>query len=340
MTLFLLLLAGGSSWLLTRLVRHYAVSRHMVDVPTGRSSHTIPTPRGGGVAIAVTFTVAMLAFLARGAIPAKFAIALIGSGVVAASLGFIDDRGFVLSARVRLVGHFFAATWLLAWTGGVPPFSVRGWSIDLGLAGTVLVAVYLVWLLNLYNFMDGIDGIAGLEAITVALSGALVWWLATGNDHWVAPVVFAACVAGFLVLNFPPASIFMGDSGSCFIGMMLGGFSVWAGHEAYPLFWAWAILLGCFAVDATTTLLRRLVRGAKFDEAHRSHAYQYASRRHGGHRPVTLAYAAITLLWLLPMACLVALRHLDGVVGLLLAYAPLILMAYRYKAGAPDQQEV
>ena len=150
---------------------------------------------------------------------------------------------------------------------------------------------------------------------------------------------FAACVTGFLFWNFPPARIFMGDAGSGFIGIVLGVMSIRAGIDSPPVYWSWFILLGCFIVDATVTLVRRVRRGGRFDEAHRSHAYQYAARRLRSHAPVSLAYAAITALWLLPLACFVAVGWIDGTLGVVVAYAPLVWLAFRYKAGAAELQE-
>jgi Fuc2NAc and GlcNAc transferase len=220
--------------------------------------------------------------------------------------------------------------WLM---NGIPPVPVLGFAIDLGWFGLALAATYLVWLVNLFNFMDGIDAIASVEAITVSLSGALCWWLATGTPLWFLPFALAACTTGFLVWNYPPAKIFMGDVGSCFIGMVLGGMSLWSAQVATQVFWSWFILFGCFMVDATTTLVRRVRRGERFSAAHRSHAYQYAARRLGSHRTVPLAVGVINVAWLLPLAVVVALNCLDGVVGAFIAYAPLVWLAYHYKAG-------
>jgi Fuc2NAc and GlcNAc transferase len=157
---------------------------------------------------------------------------------------------------------------------------------------------------------------------------------------WVAPLLLLGAVAGFLCWNFPPARIFMGDAGSGFLGLMLGLLSIQAGWVSPGFFWAWLILLGVFVVDATLTLLRRLVRRQKPYEAHRSHAYQYAARKYGAHRPVTLAVGAINLLWLLPLSMLVGLGYVDGVIGLLIAYLPLLWLAFRFKAGADEAQEL
>jgi Fuc2NAc and GlcNAc transferase len=226
---------------------------------------------------------------------------------------------------------------VLVWLGGLPPLPVFGVVLDLGWMGNSLAPVYLVWLLNLTNFMDGIDGIAGIEAITVCLGGVLLYVVAVpGATSWLAPFVLASATIGFLVWNWPPAKIFMGDAGSSFLGLMLAALSLQAGWVAPKLFWSWVILLGVFVVDATVTLIRRMARGKKFYEAHRSHAYQHAAQRWGAHLPVTLAVGAINLCWLLPVALLVALGSLDGMLGVLIAYAPLVAAALWLKAGKPS----
>jgi len=195
--------------------------------------------------------------------------------------------------------------------------------------------VYLVWLLNLYNFMDGIDGLASIEAICVSLGGGLLYVLSgeARSAEVFLPLVLAAAVLGFLVWNFPPARIFMGDAGSGFLGITLGILSIQAAWVSSQLLWAWLILLGVFVVDATFTLFRRLLRGDKVYEAHRSHAYQYASRQYAGHLPVTMTVLLINLFWLLPMALWVGLEGIDGALGLVIAYTPLITLAVKYHAG-------
>ncbi len=125
----------------------------------------------------------------------------------------------------------------------------------------------------------------------------------------------------------------MGDAGSGFLGLVLGVLSVQGAWASSHFLWVWLILLGVFIVDATFTLIRRLVRGDKVYEAHRSHAYQFASRQFGRHLPVTLAVLGINTLWLLPIAIGVGLFGLDGIIGLVLAYAPLVFLAFRFRAG-------
>jgi Fuc2NAc and GlcNAc transferase len=200
--------------------------------------------------------------------------------------------------------------------------------------GDLLAAVGLVWLLNLYNFMDSIDGIAGVEALSICLGATLLSLLSTdARAEWYLPALLAAATLGFLVWNFPPAKIFMGDAGSGFLGLMLGVLAVRAAAVSPAWLWSWIILLGVFVVDATMTLLRRWQRHETLYQAHRSHAYQHAAVEHGAHRPVTIAVATINLLWLLPIALLVGNQILDGALGVLISYAPLVWLADRYRAG-------
>ncbi|CAN7343776.1 glycosyltransferase family 4 protein [Aquipseudomonas alcaligenes] len=326
-----------TAFLLTGVMRRYALSRSLMDVPNDRSSHKLPTPRGGGVSIVFCFLLSLFVLLLYGLIEWSVLIAFLGAGAGTALLGFLDDHGHI-AARWRLLGHFAAAAWALFWLGGFPPLLMMGVQVDLGWIGHLLAAVYLVWMLNLYNFMDGIDGIASVEAICVCVGGALLLWFSTSPTLPVLPLCAAFSVGGFLFWNFPPARIFMGDAGSGFLGITLGLLTIQAAWLDMHFFWGWLILLGVFIADATFTLVRRLLNGEKPYEAHRSHAYQYASRLHGRHLPVTLAVIAINVVWLLPLALLVGTGNLNELIGLPLAYAPLLLLCVRYRAGVKERQ--
>jgi Fuc2NAc and GlcNAc transferase len=327
-----ILVAIGVSFFLTATLRKYAISKSLIDVPNERSSHAVATPRGGGLAIVVAFLMSLGFLYIFGLISNAVFYAIGGGGVAVAVIGFMDDHGHI-AARWRLMGHFAAAVWMLICLGGLPSIDVFGFAFDLGWAGHVFSAFYLVWLLNLYNFMDGIDGIASVEAIFVCLGASLLYWLAGLNSLVSLPLLLAASVAGFLYWNFPPAKIFMGDAGSGFLGIVLGGLSLQAAWANGAMLWAWLILLGVFIVDSTFTLFRRLLRGDKVYEAHRSHAYQFASRRFGKHLPVTIAVGVINLVWLLPIAICVTHFGWDGVWGVTLAYVPLVALAIKFHAG-------
>lgn len=330
------LLLAVVSCLLTAALRRYALARQLIDVPNARSSHTVATPRGGGVAIVVAFLLALPLLGMMEIVSWSSLISIGGAGLLVAIIGFMDDHGHI-AARWRLLGHFFAAAWGLFWIAGLPPIIVFGFPLQLGWIGNLLAAVYLVWMLNLYNFMDGIDGIASIEAVTACLSICFLFMLNGVESAVWLPMLLAMAVMGFFYWNFPPARIFMGDAGSGFLGIALGILSLQAAWISSDFFWAWLILLGVFVVDATTTLIRRLLRGEKVYEAHRSHAYQFASRQYGKHLPVTLTVMAINVLWLLPVAVCVVKLGLDGALGLMIAYAPLVLLALRFRAGMAEK---
>lgn len=320
------------SFLLTAGLRRYALVKSIIDIPNSRSSHSLPTPRGGGVAIVCTFmcSIAILCWL--NGISIANATALLGAGILIAIIGFLDDHGHI-AARWRLLGHFFASLWAIAWLGGMPIVRVFGLDVDLGWIGNIFALFYLVWLLNLYNFMDGIDGIASIEAVCVCVGACILYCLTDKSNLIVVPVILALAVLGFLFWNFPPAKIFMGDAGSGFLGIILGILSLQAAWISPQLFWGWLILLGVFIVDATFTLSRRIIRRDKVYEAHRSHAYQYASRVYGRHLPVTLSVLVINFIWLIPLATAMMIFNWDGAITLIVSYIPLVLIAIRFHAG-------
>ena len=321
------------SYLLTLSLRTYALKHNIIDNPNGRSSHSVPTPRGGGVAVVICFLLFTGFGLLNNVIPFSVGGGVILAGLIVAIVGFIDDHNHI-PAGWRLLAHFSAAGVLLWVTNGLPELAVFGYTVSWGAAGYLLGALYLVWLLNLYNFMDGIDGLAGLEAVTVCLFASLLSFMTGAPVYvWLLPLVLGVASLGFLLLNFPPAKIFMGDAGSGFLGLMIGGLSLLAAQQQAHLLWVWLILLGVFIVDATITLSRRLASGHKPYEAHRTHAYQYASRQHASHKRVTLSVFVINTCWLLPMASLAAFRLVDGALATVIAYIPLAALALKYKAG-------
>jgi Fuc2NAc and GlcNAc transferase len=230
--------------------------------------------------------------------------------------------------------HFLPSIWAVIWLGELPRVPLLDGPLDLGWIGHVLGVLYLVWMLNLYNFMDRI---AGIEATVVPLMAVAIALLLGLPFSW-PQACLALAALGFLPWNFPRARIFMGDAGSGFLGFSLGVLSIDALASHPGLGWAWLILLGTFVVDATITLLRRMVRGYRFDEAHRSHAYQYLARRVGRHAPVSVAYGAVVVFWLGPVAWLAAQGVLPGLVTLLLGWLPLAYVAVRFHAGAPERQ--
>lgn len=325
----------SASTVMTFLVRLAAVKGALIDVPNERSSHVDPVPRGGGVAIFLCFSVA--AFFLGGffPIPWHFIAALLVGGTLVAVTGLVDDYRS-LSPGLRVVGHFTAAGLALYLIGGMPSVPILGHEFEFGWIGNALALIGLVWLVNLYNFMDGINGIAAVEAITVGLAVGLTAYAANVVQTAILPLSLAAATAGFLIWNFPVARIFMGDSGSGFLGLVIGLLAIQSGHLEPVLLWCWLILLGCFVVDSTVTLFRRFLRGHRPHHAHKNHAYQFASRRFNSHAKITISVAAINLIWLTPVSIAVAARMLPGAIGLAIAYIPLFLLALYLKAGTEE----
>ncbi|MGH8549482.1 MAG: MraY family glycosyltransferase [Methylococcales bacterium] len=330
-------LAGtGIVWALTRVVLGYAESRSLIDIPNDRSSHASPTPRGGGLSMVIVFLAVIGILYAFDRLGINQFMALFGGAALVAGIGFRDDHSPV-AARWRLLVHSIAAIWSLAWIGGFPVFSVAGIVIDPGCFGYPIGVLFLVWLLNLFNFMDGIDGIAASEALFISLSAALLCSVGrslSGSDGDVQIlIILAAGCSGFLLWNWPPAAIFMGDTGSGFLGFILGLMALITAHKEIVTIWSWMILFGVFIADATVTLARRALRGERWYEAHRSHAYQHASRQFQSHRSVTLAVVAINTIWLLPLALAGWIWPAAGFFLSCLALIPLFILAYRYHAG-------
>ena len=316
-----------TSLLFTELLRRYNLKNNFLDVPNKRSSHSTATPRGGGLSIVVCFLGA-LAF--SYSLYDDIVFALVGAGSLVALIGFWDDRGHI-AARWRLLSHFIAVAWVLYWLGGVPEFQVLNFNINLSWFGFVVVAFILVWLLNLFNFMDGIDGIAASEIIFVACAGAYFSWINGLEELSYISLILASSTMGFLILNWPPAKIFMGDVGSGFLGLMLG-IIAYANIIEGSSVWIWLILLAVFLVDSGVTLLRRMFNGDKWYEAHCSHAYQHAAKK-WGHKKVTISVILINLLWLFPLAFLAHSMPDYAFVLTLLTITPLIIVALKFKAG-------
>jgi UDP-N-acetylmuramyl pentapeptide phosphotransferase/UDP-N-acetylglucosamine-1-phosphate transferase len=285
----LALLAGAAffvSCLGTRLLIAFLRRRRILDVPNERSSHTVPVPRGGGIAVVGTIAAAWAGLCIAGLLPrAEFLVPAVALGLGIVS--WIDDwRG--LSPAPRLLTQFVA----VGVTMGMLPAGAlfQGWlppALD-----AIATALLWVWFVNLFNFMDGIDGIAGSEAAAIGLGTMLVAssgrMLDLGIAFPAAAIVLAAL--GFLVWNWSPARIILGDVGSIPLGFLIGFLlrelalrGLWRAALILPLY---------FLSDATVTLLRRLARGERVWQAHREHFYQRAVQRGLSHDAVVLRVIA------------------------------------------------
>ena len=311
-----------------------AISRNLLDHPTERSSHSRPVPRSGGIAIVLAVTAALSILAALRMIDTPLLLALLGGGLPVALIGALDDRGS-LPVYVRIIVHFAAAAWAVYILGGAAPLYVRGVLVNNGIFGTMLAVISIVWGLNLFNFMDGIDGLAASEAVFVFLGGGIITTSGHSGSAGAA-LALAAASLGFLIWNWQPARIFMGDTGSGYLGYSVAVLALASGHEQAELLLVWLVLGGVFFVDATVTVLRRLARAERIHEAHRTHAYQWLSRRWKSHQRVTAAVLLVNMCWLLPCAVLAA-RHPDrAVVIALCALTPVVGAALASGSGRPE----
>lgn len=330
--------AALAAALLTALVRQRALAKGALDIPNARSSHSVPTPRGGGIAIVIVVSAVSAALAARGRIDLPLLMALLG-GLLVAALGFIDDRRH-LHAGGRFIVHVLAALWALYWLGGLPPVQLGHALVESRTAGYVFGVVGIVWVLNLFNFMDGIDGLAASEAVFISGAGALLALFGPGeNAVWLAAIVVAAACCGFLCWNWPPAKIFLGDVGSGYLGYLVAVLAVAATRSDPAALCAWLTLGALFWADATVTLVRRVARGESPHVAHRSHAYQHLARRFGQHRRVTVLSIVVNVLWLFPLALYAEWHPRRALLCTLVALAPMLALVWWCGAGRAERAD-
>lgn len=315
----------------------------LIDSPNSRSSHIAPTPSGGGIGLVLAGSLAGVYLLVLGS-PSWYAVVVLVISCAMACIGLQDDRK-PISARFRLGIQIVLAAALLIVLGGLMEMQrfIEAWFSRALIYAFLLLVI--VWWINLFNFMDGIDGLAGMQTIFMLLAGVA---LLVGQGHKAISdpiIVWMLCVAGatagFLLLNWSPAKIFMGDVGSNYLAFMLLSFGfLTIRDELIPVVTGlsiWAILGATFAADATITLITRMLTNKRWHEAHRMHLYQRLARRFGSHSGVTLMYLAVNLLWLLPIAFLCTQIPQWAVALAVIAYLPLIAVAITFGAGLSDE---
>ena len=331
MSLLLLisLLFIGSA-LFTGLFRSAAQRARLNDVPVSRSAHSAPVPVGGGLSIVV-----LLLLVAGYGYSVEIIrineLAALMAGLVIACIGMVDDVK-QLDIRWRIPAQFLASIYVVYCLGDVPAIDFGLFVFPESLLLNVIAVFALVWLLNLFNFMDGIDGIAATELIAVNLI-SIVIVINTDELITLLSAGLAAAAGGFLLWNWAPAKIFMGDVGSSFIGFSLGVMALLSMHHGSMTVWTWVLLVGVFIVDATVTLFNRFRRKQRWFEGHASHAYQNAARHYKSHAKVTITVLLINLFWLGPLAWLSMQYPEMGLVIAILGLLPLVLLARRFGAG-------
>lgn len=326
-TIFLIPLAFALG--LSKLVIYW-FGRQLLDIPNNRSSHTTPTPRGGGIAIILATFIAMLVAHQSG-FANQAALYLLAPGLLMAILGISDDL-ITLNIRIRLIIQLLTAS---ITTGVI----LNNTSLSIPMAALLGIAaiIGIAWLTNLYNFMDGINGLAALQTVFACFSMSFLFYL-QGDHSETIPLMLALGSAslGFLYWNFPQAKLFMGDVGSLFIGITLATLMTWTSRNDLITACSWLIILAVFIVDASYTLIFRLTTGQKFYLPHRSHFYQKIAIKLNSHTKATLLLMSFNLFWLFPIALAVQLGKINVIAALGLAYLPAIYGTYQIKAGKPE----
>lgn len=285
---------------LTGQLRRYALNRALLDIPNERSSHTLPTPRGGGLAIVIVILLGVLFASLIDEVPHDLAIAILVGGSAIALLGWLDDHRD-LSAAIRASVQGLVAVWLVFYLGGFSTLTLGHYDLHLGGFGSFLAAIACVWLINLYNFMDGTDGIASVQALSAAGLGLGLFLLSGDVGAALVCIMILATCAGFLMWNWSPARIFMGDVGSSFLGYMFAVLALYGEQTQSVPVLMWMMLLAGFLMDSTLTLLKRVKNGERWYAAHRSHAYQRYVQLGHTHAQLAVRFSVLNLIVIWPM---------------------------------------
>lgn len=252
--------------------RHYALKKDLIAHPNERSSHTRPTPVGGGLIFSSLFLAVVVANVLLHGFSLRYALVFVPGGLALVLMGFFDDK-LHLRARTRFSIQLLVSIYTTIALGYGSHADLGFMVLSMGWLGYIFVGIVILWSINVFNFMDGLDGFAATEAIFIFVLGGFFCWHAQGYVLAWLSWLLAASIAGFLYWNLPPARIFMGDTGSVFLGLMIPVFAFaseeWVGVPAL----LWFMLYTVFYFDATFTLVRRVMAGQKWYEAHRLHAY-------------------------------------------------------------------
>jgi Fuc2NAc and GlcNAc transferase len=304
-----------------------AIRRNIIANPNFRNLHTIPLPVGGGIVFSFVFVFSLFFVWCLNRISDDLFWVLAVGGGLTALFGFLDDLKDI-RASFKLLVQFVLSGWALFWLDGGPLLSIDRIPV---LVAIPVTALFLVWMINAYNFMDGIDGMAVSGAVFLSGAITLVMLLTNSKSEFIiVPILLLTTTSTFLVFNWPPASIFMGDSGSAFLGYIFGSlilFSVMSGDISI---WTWLIVLGYFFADTTVTQLMRIILVKKWYLPHRSHAYQNLARITGSHLKVTGGVVLYNVVWILPLTIWSVMKPEMALLAAVLAIGPSLVFAFKY----------
>ena len=307
--------------------RKFALRHHILANLNFRTLHEKPTPRGGGIVFSMVFVFFVFFLYFINLVELELMLVFgIGAGI-AATVGYIDDLKGLDSIKKLILQFLLVLLILYVFKGG--PLNMieylAGWP------SWTISAFLLLWLINVYNFIDGIDGLAISGAILILITLLLTFYITNHTSNLVPLflVLFASCL-GFLFFNWPKASIFMGDSGSIFLGYCFGAFIIYSLMKNEISFLTWLVVFGYYLGDTTTTTLIRIVLVKKWYHPHRSHAYQNLAYLWKSHLKVTSGIVLFHLFWLLPLSFLSVLKPELSIAFLFLAVIPVFVLNLLY----------
>lgn len=303
------------SFALTYFIKEYAIKKSLVATVNERSSHTVPTPHGGGIAVSITWFIGLIYLYINDQIdPALFYALIIG--VVIAVVGLIDDI-VELSPKLRMIVFALVGATGLYIIGGLDTITFGIFDISNPIITSIIAMLLILWYINLTNFIDGIDSYLAMKFIFLSVAGLILF----GGAHF---AVLGVSVLGFLYWNWHKAKIFMGDVGSTLLGYTISIITIYYANIEASNLWIWVTLYGVFWFDATITLIRRKLNGEKLTEAHRKHAYQRLTQSGWSHSKVTL-YATLLNLVIFAFVYFIPNVAISFTLSLVLLYA-----AYRF----------
>ncbi len=299
----------------------------MLAIPNRRTLHKNPIPKGGGIVFSILSVFSVLLVWWKCKLPDELLWVLVAGGLAASIFGILDDIKNI-SAGIKLAIQILLSAWTVYWLEGYE-LLLSDW-IPIYLS-TPLILFLLVWMMNGYNFIDGIDGMAASGAVFISSTLALVLFLTVEHIEIIYIFIFiAVTVSGFLIFNWPKASIFMGDSGSVFLGYTFGALLLFTVTTGVLSVWTWLVVFGYFFADITVTQIARIILVQKWWHAHRSHAYQNLARITGSHLKVISSVAIYHLFWIFPLTLWSALVPEFAYVAVFFAITPAMMIAYKY----------
>ena len=315
------------SVIFTHFYKSLAIRKAIIANTNERTLHQQPIPHGGGIVFSTLFVLAVFVLGMLHIISFEMLMVIGMGGFTATLFGFVDDATD-LRASVKLIIQSILAGWVLFWLDGGVLATVEWLPVWLS---WFLTWFLLVWMMNLYNFMDGVDGMAASGAVFVAMA-LIVVLLMTGEFSSLVLLfsLLALSCSGFLLYNWPPASIFMGDSGSVFLGYLFGSLIIKTTMTGEISIWTWIVVFGYFFAETNLTIFLRILFVKKWYHAHKSHAYQNLARVLNSHIKVTGAVQIYHFLYLLPITIWTVLTPNWAPVATIMALMPAAIITFRF----------